>query len=262
MSVEGNVAYPLVVRGLGKHEIGKSGRRHAVDGRALQHAARRIDQISGGQRQRVALARALVFEPRLLLLDEPLSALDKQMRERTQHELRRIHDRLNMTTICVTHDQTEALTMSDKIAVMCAGRIVQFGSPREIYDQPAAKFIAEFMGETSFLPATARGTASSPQVARSEPRCRPRFRALPRNAGWRSGQKKSASSRALIRAELLRRHRTQPPAIAATVLQITVELEGGELVVARGPTSSSSEAQPGERVMIGVHAQDTVVVLE
>jgi iron(III) transport system ATP-binding protein len=111
-------------------------------------------QLSGGQQQRVALARAVVSEPRLLLLDEPLSNLDAKVREAARIWLRDIQKRLGITAVYVTHDQAEALAMSDKIAVMNAGRVEQFATPQEIYDQPASRFVAEFIGATSFL----RGT--------------------------------------------------------------------------------------------------------
>jgi putative spermidine/putrescine transport system ATP-binding protein len=123
----------------------------------MQHLAdRRITALSGGQRQRVALARAVVFEPRLLLMDEPLSALDKNLREHMQIELKRLHKKLGMTTIYVTHDQQEALTMSDRIAVLDKGRIIQLDVPATVYDRPNCKFVAGFMGETRFLPVERR----------------------------------------------------------------------------------------------------------
>ena len=108
-------------------------------------------QLSGGQQQRVALARAVVTEPRLLLLDEPLSNLDARVREQARAWLREIQKRLGITTIYVTHDQAEALAMSDKIAVMYMGRVQQFGAPQEIYERPASRFVAGFIGETAFL---------------------------------------------------------------------------------------------------------------
>ena len=115
--------------------------------------------MSGGQRQRVALARAIVFEPRIVLMDEPLSALDKQLRERMQIELRRLHDQLGTTTIYVTHDQREALTMSDRIAVFDKGRIQHCASPRQVYDHPSNRFVAEFIGETNLLHGTVRAVS-------------------------------------------------------------------------------------------------------
>jgi putative spermidine/putrescine transport system ATP-binding protein len=151
MSVADNVGFALRLRG-----VDRASRAHRVE-RALEmvrlsgFGKRRVDQLSGGQRQRVALARAIVFEPRILLMDEPLSALDKQLREHMQLELRQLHEALGMTTVYVTHDQREALTMSDRIAVIDRGRIVQLGSPRTIYDRPVNRFVAEFIGESTLL---------------------------------------------------------------------------------------------------------------
>jgi putative spermidine/putrescine transport system ATP-binding protein len=154
MSVGENIAYPLRLRNIAKSEIADRV-DHVLELVQLPgYGNRRVDEVSGGQRQRVALARAIVFEPRILLMDEPLSALDKQLRERMQMEIRRLHDRLGMTTIAVTHDQREALTMSDRVAVLHQGRLVQFDTPRELYERPINRFVAEFIGESSFIPVT------------------------------------------------------------------------------------------------------------
>jgi putative spermidine/putrescine transport system ATP-binding protein len=151
MSVAGNIAYPLKLRGKSKDEIARRV-KEALDLVQLGDLGeRRIDQLSGGQRQRVALARAIVFEPRILLMDEPLSALDKKLREQMQIEVRHLHQRLGMTTVYVTHDQREALTMSDRIAVIDRGRFRQIGKPQDIYERPESRFIAEFIGESQFL---------------------------------------------------------------------------------------------------------------
>ncbi len=115
---------------------------------------RGIDQLSGGQRQRVALARAFVFRPRILLMDEPLSALDKKLRERMQIELKHLHRKLGVTTVYVTHDQREALTMSDRIAVINHGRLAQVDAPEAIYNHPSNAFVADFVGESTMLPLT------------------------------------------------------------------------------------------------------------
>ena len=151
MDVFSNVAYPLKLRKVDSASIRKRV-MGALETVHMQHLAdRRTTALSGGQRQRVALARAFVFEPRLLLMDEPLSALDKNLREHMQIELKRLHKQLGMTTIYVTHDQQEALTMSDRIAVLDKGRIIQLDVPAEVYDRPNSKFVAGFMGETRFL---------------------------------------------------------------------------------------------------------------
>jgi spermidine/putrescine transport system ATP-binding protein len=122
-------------------------------------AGRRTSQISGGQQQRVALARALAPQPKVLLLDEPLSALDYKLRKDMQIELKRLQSETGITFIFVTHDQEEALTMSDRIAVMSSGKILQVGKPREIYDAPTDRFVADFIGETNFLKGRIRSTA-------------------------------------------------------------------------------------------------------
>ncbi|MDG4898491.1 ABC transporter ATP-binding protein [Mesorhizobium sp. WSM4976] len=152
MNVLANVEYPLALRKMPKAEA----RRRALEALArvkLEGLSERdIAALSGGQRQRVALARAIVFEPRVMLMDEPLSALDKNLRETMQYEIRRLHDDLGITTIYVTHDQREALTMSDRVVVMNSGRIEQIGTPQRVYDRPSTRFVAEFMGEANMMP--------------------------------------------------------------------------------------------------------------
>jgi putative spermidine/putrescine transport system ATP-binding protein len=157
MSVADNVAFPLKMRGIGRGEV--EGRvKRALDMVQLSSMRdRRPAQLSGGQQQRVALARALVFEPAVVLMDEPLGALDKQLREQMQLDIRALHKRLELTVVFVTHDQSEALTMSDRIAVFNQGIIEQIGSPRAIYDHPATRFVAEFIGETNLLEGTVKG---------------------------------------------------------------------------------------------------------
>ncbi|MER5173032.1 ABC transporter ATP-binding protein [Thioclava kandeliae] len=164
MSVRANVEYPLKLRGVREAEARKRAMAALERVKLGAFAERDIAALSGGQRQRVALARAIVYEPRVMLMDEPLSALDKNLREHMQFEIRRLHDDLGITTIYVTHDQREALTMSDRIAVMEAGRIRQIDTPQEIYHRPRTAFVAEFMGEANILPAEAAGAASQGQL--------------------------------------------------------------------------------------------------
>jgi spermidine/putrescine ABC transporter ATP-binding subunit len=151
LSVAANVAFGLEMRRLPKAEVG----RRVADALAMVKlgplADRMPHQLSGGQQQRVALARALVIEPAVLLLDEPLGALDKKLREGMQIELSQLQRRLGLTTLMVTHDQDEALTLSDRIAVMRDGRIEQIGAPGEIYDRPASRFVASFIGTSNFF---------------------------------------------------------------------------------------------------------------
>jgi len=146
-TVAENVAFGLRMRGLGKDEIrmrvGQALRQVALEG----YEDRRPAQLSGGQQQRVALARAIVIRPRVLLCDEPLAALDRKLRQSMQIELKQLQKELGVTTIFVTHDQEEAMTISDRIAVMNAGRIEQIGAPREIYERPRTGFVADFIGE-------------------------------------------------------------------------------------------------------------------
>jgi putative spermidine/putrescine transport system ATP-binding protein/spermidine/putrescine transport system ATP-binding protein len=151
MSVAGNVGYGLRMRGVAKKEIAErvAGALAMVKLEAM--ADRRPRQLSGGQQQRVALARALVINPKVLLLDEPLSALDRNLRAAMQIELRELQQRLGVTAIFVTHDQSEALSLSDRIVVMSDGVIRQIGAPQEIYNRPADRFVASFVGDVSVL---------------------------------------------------------------------------------------------------------------
>ncbi|MBR0672487.1 ABC transporter ATP-binding protein [Neoroseomonas soli] len=154
MSVAENVAFPLSVRGIPRAEREERVRKALAMVRLEGFADRRPQQLSGGQQQRVALARAMVFEPPIVLLDEPLGALDKALREEMQLEIRHLHQRLGITMMYVTHDQAEALTLSDRIAVFEGGRIRQCADPRRLYDRPADAFVAGFVGENNLLPGT------------------------------------------------------------------------------------------------------------
>lgn len=154
MTVAENIAFPLKLRNVAENERIERV-QEALDTVQLSDLGNRnIDQLSGGQRQRVALARAFVFRPQILLMDEPLSALDKKLREQMQIELKRIHEQLGVTTVYVTHDQREALTMSDRIAVINDGKIAQIDTPHTIYNRPTNRFVADFIGESSILPLT------------------------------------------------------------------------------------------------------------
>ncbi|MFZ1430089.1 MAG: ABC transporter ATP-binding protein [Geminicoccaceae bacterium] len=157
MSVGENVAFPLQVRKIPKSEV-ETRVKQALDMVQLGHLAnRRPARMSGGQQQRVALARALVFAPKLVLMDEPLGALDKQLRETMQYEIKHLHDRLGLTVVYVTHDQGEALTMSDRVAVFNEGRIQQLAAPAQLYESPSNAFVAQFIGENNRLLGRVRG---------------------------------------------------------------------------------------------------------
>ncbi|HEV3097514.1 MAG TPA: ABC transporter ATP-binding protein [Candidatus Dormibacteraeota bacterium] len=165
MSVRNNVEYGLLVKGIGRAE-----RRQRVTDALRMMQLERFDrrkpgELSGGQRQRVALARAIVNQPRVLLLDEPLGALDLKLRQAMQIELKSIQERLSMTFIYVTHDQEEALTMSDRLAVMNQGKVEQVGSPAEVYERPATGFVAGFVGASNVLAGDAAFTITGQRQA-------------------------------------------------------------------------------------------------
>ncbi|WP_342404470.1 ABC transporter ATP-binding protein [Brevibacillus sp. FSL K6-2834] len=157
MTVFENIAFGLQVRKMAKADIKERVERIMKLVRLDGYGERRIDQLSGGQQQRVALARALVIEPQILLLDEPLSNLDAKLREETRYEIKRLQMELGITTIYVTHDQAEAMSMSDRIMVMNSGVMQQIGTPHEIYHRPVNRFVASFIGETNLWEATVTG---------------------------------------------------------------------------------------------------------
>jgi len=150
-SVAENLSFPLEVRGIGKSEREGKIKRALEMVQMGEFGNRRPAQLSGGQQQRIALARALVFDPALVLMDEPLGALDKQLREHMQFEIKHLHETLGITVVYVTHDQSEALTMSDRIAVFNDGKIQQLASPAELYERPQNSFVAQFIGENNKL---------------------------------------------------------------------------------------------------------------
>jgi putative spermidine/putrescine transport system ATP-binding protein len=259
MNVAENVAFALKARKVGREEI-----KHSVE-RALSlvklqgFGARRIDQISGGQRQRVALARAIVFRPKVILMDEPLSALDKQLREHMQIEIATLHEQLDATTIYVTHDQREALTMSHRVAVLNRGRIAQLGTPQDVYDRPATAFVAEFVGEATLMQVTRVDNQTvlfegqTIQCAASVPQ--------------------GENLALVIRAEKLRvSSGGAPNEIEATVCKrifqgeshiVLLELASGRRFAFRQPAHASAEgAVPpdGSRVRLSLHPEHAVVV--
>jgi putative spermidine/putrescine transport system ATP-binding protein len=153
MSVAENIAFPLRVRGVASRTIRERVAQVLAMIRLEGYEQRRPAQLSGGQQQRVALARALIFGPDVILMDEPLGALDKQLREQLQTEIKQIQRHLGVTVLYVTHDQSEALALSDRIALFAAGAIEQIGSPQELYEQPASAFVAQFIGQNNRLAA-------------------------------------------------------------------------------------------------------------
>ena len=161
MTVAENIGFPLKQRKIDKSTVARRVAEVLEIVSLPGYEGRYPRQLSGGQQQRIALARAIVFNPRVLLMDEPLGALDKKLRESLQLEIKRLHEELGITFIYVTHDQEEALVMSDRIAVMDHGRIVQLGTPVDLYDRPNSRFVASFIGESNFLD----GVAAEQSVA-------------------------------------------------------------------------------------------------
>ncbi|MEQ8651337.1 MAG: ABC transporter ATP-binding protein [Kiloniellales bacterium] len=263
MDVFHNVAYPLRLRKVGKAEQRERVLK-SLDLVELGHlAGRRVDQLSGGQRQRVALARAIVFEPRILLMDEPLSALDKKLRETMQIEIRHLHERLGMTTVYVTHDQREALTMSDRVAVINHGRFAQVDQPEQLYERPRSRFVADFIGESSFLPVTTKDGAVHLEGV---PLILPEDNAGGGDENW-----------LVVRPEKLEvlvkgADRSGLNCIDGVVKErvyqgesflLYVGISDGQTMAIRQPTRRETLAtipKEGEPIALGLHPQDTIVV--
>ena len=185
MSVAANVGFGLRMRGMQRAAVAARVAEMLELVRLQGFGTRRPAQLSGGQQQRVALARSLAPRPALLLLDEPLSALDRNLRRDTREELVRLQRELGIAFILVTHDQEEALTMADRIGVMYAGRLMQVGTPAEVYERPNSRFVAEFLGAANVLPIVARGRQD--RTGGRDAGRRPRRRRRPTRPGWRSG---------------------------------------------------------------------------
>lgn len=265
MSVFDNVAFPLKMRRQTGSDAAKAVRA-ALDLVKLEGFDSRLPkQLSGGQQQRVALARAIVARAKLLLMDEPLSALDKQLREHMQLELKSIHQSLGVTVVYVTHDQEEALVMSDQVAVMRNGRVEQIGSPQAIYDQPANRFVAEFIGESNFLPAKVLAAGGGQatlqltdgtQVKASSP------------LGARPGDTVTAT----IRPERLRVRRTSPDGqptngVVETInylgdsIRIQLRLASGSTMTAKAARSPEIDSiRRGDAVSVAWNPSDLTVL--
>ena len=192
MTVAQNVAFGLEMRKLPKAEIAHARRGGAARSCGSPATAARLPrQLSGGQQQRVALARALAIRPDVLLLDEPLSNLDAKLRQEVRVEIRELQRQLGLTTIMVTHDQEEALTMADRLVVMDEGEVRQVGSQRDLYERPADRFVAGFVGRSTFLDGARRGARPLPHRRRPRPRLRRRHAGPGRR--WRCGRSGSRS---------------------------------------------------------------------
>ena len=264
MSVRRNVAFPLRMRRMGLSDIDAAVHR-ALD---LVELGDQIDklpnQLSGGQQQRVALARAIVFEPQLLLMDEPLGALDRRLRESVQFELIEMHRKVAATIVYVTHDQVEALTMSDRIVVLRDGEVQQVGTPREIYELPANRFVANFIGNSISLDGT---------VSESDDKtCRLRTRGGVLLSGLRAERIRPGDAATLmVRPERIDLGpRESGNGVHATITdclfmgeltRYSVELEDGTSLDVNQPnTRDRAEFDPGTKVSLLWNASDAVVV--
>ncbi|MEZ0076069.1 ABC transporter ATP-binding protein [Planotetraspora sp. GP83] len=239
MTVWDNVAFPLRRRRVRGDEL-RTRVEQALEVVGLGALAKRLPaQLSGGQQQRVALARAIVFRPRVLLMDEPLSALDKRLREQLQLEMKRLHRELGITFVFVTHDQEEALTMSDRIALLRDGRIVQAGTPEELYERPSSRYTAEFLGESNLFPGRDAGTVL---VVRPE-----HLGVLPQGEGLpQDHEAYDCDVREVV--------------YLGSGLRVEVELRSGQRVVARTAARGPHVPKPGDPAIVHWHPETSVVV--
>ncbi len=233
LSIYENVAYGLRVQRLSPAVI-KSKTGLVLDLMQLTAMARRYpNQVSGGQQQRIALARAIVIEPSVLLFDEPLSNLDAKLREHMRDELRKLQKRLGITSIYVTHDQAEAMAISDRVVIMDGGKIRQAGTPREIYERPESRFVANFIGKANFIPATLEGrdTAAARVRVRGKPALLPQPGAIPIPAGTETLLVVRPEAITLLRGDGMLAGRIERTTYFGDVVHYEVQSEGLVLLV-------------------------------
>ena len=264
MNVEKNVAYGLRLRGMDKRAIDKRVREMLELVQMSDHARRMPSQLSGGQRQRIAIARALALEPELLLLDEPLGALDLQLRRQMQVELKRLQKQLGITFIYITHDQEEAVNMSDRIAVMRSGRFEQIGTPEEIYDAPMTRYVAQFIGRSTILTGTVKSVSGDTAVIEDE---NGRYPADASRARLTPGE----ACELCVRTERMRVSREPVPgfSLPCTVKEARyaggsvltyVTMAGGAEAVATGEERMAEAAQPGDAVYLHWNPAQAAVI--
>lgn len=242
MSILDNVAYGLRVRGVGRKERHASAREALATVRLEHVADRRPTQLSGGQRQRVALARAIVVRPKVLLLDEPLGALDLKLREQMQVELKGLQRELGITFVFVTHDQEEALTLSDRVAVFNEGRIVQLGSPREIYERPQSEYVATFVGTSNLFDDVSARTILGRQG---------RFALRPEKIRLVGPVPEGAVAARGVVAETI---------YLGTGRRVVVDLDAGPRLVVLEPSTAQVDADRGDQVTAWWHPEHVVPV--
>lgn len=267
LSVAQNVAFPLQMRGVTRNEIAERVKRGLAAVRLDQFSERRPSQLSGGQQQRVALARALVFEPPVLLLDEPLGALDAKLRDEMKFELKQLHQSVGATIIFVTHDQEEALTLSDRVAVFNRGKVVQYGTPEALYNQPENRFVADFIGESNLLQGTVLATSSDG--------CRLRLTdgvefTAPLRPGW-ADPKKSATYMVRLEPvvlgaaagskEICIEARLEEFLFVGNAIKYLLRIGADTFVKARAhATGKSQDFRTGDTVKVGWNREDMLLV--
>ncbi len=266
MTVFDNIAFPLRMRRWPKADIAAAVRDALGIVRLEGFAARYPRQLSGGQQQRVALSRALVYRPPVLLMDEPLGALDKKLREELQLEIKHIQSQLGLTVVYVTHDQDEALTMSDRIAVMNLGEILQIGRPEALYQRPVSRFVADFLGESNFLTGTIVATEDGRDVVETSSKLR--F-VVPHADGARPGDRIECALRP-ERVALAGANGQVDNAFPATVVEriyigeltkLRVALPSGELLtLSQQNRLGAGEVEAGQAVTVGWKHSDAVIV--
>jgi putative spermidine/putrescine transport system ATP-binding protein len=261
MTVADNVAFGLERKRLPKGEV-KTRVAEILELVDLAgHEARKPRQLSGGQQQRVALARALVFQPQALLMDEPLGALDKRLREQLQVEIKRLHRELGTTFVFVTHDQEEALAMSDRIAVLRDGQLVQVGTPVELYERPSSRYVAEFLGESNiFTGACARGRFVDETTGAT-------FAVADHHVGDALVVRPEHVSLAAIGDTLAANHnavtgRTREVTYLGAGLRVDLDLPDGRRVIARTGTRDTHVPQVGDSVVAHWHADHALAVTD
>jgi putative spermidine/putrescine transport system ATP-binding protein len=248
MTVRENVGYGLRVRGVAGEQR-RNRVTQALETVRLGHLAdRKPQQLSGGQRQRVALARAIVVRPKVLLLDEPLGALDLKLREQMQVELKALQRDLGITFVFVTHDQEEALTLSDRIAVFSDGRIVQLGTPREIYEEPRTEYVASFVGTSNIF----SGDVSSRLLGRPGPHALRPEKIVLSSAGASAGDGALSTGAFSVGGEVVE------SIYLGTAHRVHVRLDDGTPLIALQPTSNGAARTRGDRVLASWTAHDLV----
>ena len=266
MTVFDNIAFPLKMRSVSKTDIHEKVTSILDVVQLAGFDMRYPRQLSGGQQQRIALARALVYEPSVLLMDEPLGALDKKLREEMQLEVKQIQERIRITTIYVTHDQSEALTMSDTIALMNEGRIEQIGAPEELYEKPNSRFVADFIGESNFL----EGDVSNIENQSTEIKT---TKGLVVQVKTRRGIEVGQSVTLAIRPEKIRLDATVERSVnlfqgkvdnvvyLGEIVKYVVTMDSGESIAAKSTNvTAGQQYKKGDRIRLGWRLEDCLIV--